>query len=303
MSLLFEGVRVEYLLGSGSMEAVREASLELERGGRLTLLGASGSGKSSLLLAGIGSLYRNARISGRVLLDGEDLLSLPRGRVLGLRWRRISLLPQGVGSAFNPMVPVGRAFEEVLRFKVEVWRREGVREIFLSTLRRLGLEEEALLRYPHQLSGGQRQRVYMAMVLSSGAPYLLMDEPTSGLDPLVGALALRLILERQREEGFGLMVVTHDVGVASALGGDVGVMAGGLILEAGPSAEVLREPLHPYTRALLSSSSLEGDSPELVESSGCPAAGLCEDASRACLEGIPPERIVSGRRVRCHGLP
>ncbi len=243
-ALLIEDVSVTGPQG----RIVHPTSIALAPGVPLALLGETGSGKSLLLQAVMGTLPAALSAAGSARLDGIDLLRLPPQERRALWGRRIAMLPQEPWTALDPLMRASAQVAEVARFLdaapwSEARRRAG------EALAALGLARDEA-RYPFQLSGGMCQRVALAATRIAGAGLLLADEPTKGLDaPLrdeVGAL-----LRGEAATGRGVLAVTHDIVLARALGGDVAVMLEGRIIEHGPAAEILAAPRHAYTRRLL----------------------------------------------------
>ncbi|GJE28897.1 ABC transporter ATP-binding protein [Methylobacterium organophilum] len=221
-------------------------SAAVGRGEPLTLLGESGSGKSLVAQAIMGTLPPGLVASGRILLDGADLLRLDGAARRNLWGRRIGLLPQEPWTALDPTMRAKGQLAEVHRY---VHRRRDADRHAAAGLDEVGLTE-ADGHYPFQMSGGMCQRLALAMAHAAEAPILLADEPSKGLD---GVLRGDVVARLQREVAAGrlLLTITHDIALARALGGTTCVMLDGHAVEAGPTAEVLDAPVHPYTRALI----------------------------------------------------
>ncbi len=229
----------ERVLVSGFEAAIRP-------GEPLTLLGESGSGKSLVAQAVMGTLPPGLVASGRILLDGEDLLRLDARSRRVLWGRRIALIPQEPSTALDPTMRAGDQLAEIHRF---VRRRRDARRAAAEGLAEIGLAEAAR-HYPFEMSGGMNQRLALAMAHAADSPVLLADEPSKGLDaPLRADLVARL--RREVAQGRLLLTITHDIGLARALGGTAGVMLDGRLIEAGPTAGLLDAPSHVYTRALV----------------------------------------------------
>jgi peptide/nickel transport system ATP-binding protein len=227
---------------------VQRLSLQLDAGQPLTLVGESGSGKSLVLQAVMGNLPAGLSASGRVWLDGRDLLALPPRQRQALWGRELALLPQEPWLALDPTMPLLQQVSEVHRQVHQCSRAEAKRRA-QADLKDVGLGEAGRL-YPFQLSGGMCQRAVIAITHASGCPVLLADEPTKGLDSdLRDSVAARL----QREVGAGrlLLTITHDLELARRLGGRLGVMRNGRLLEYGDAGQLLQQPGDPYSRRLL----------------------------------------------------
>ena len=225
--------------------ALSDITLTLEAGRRLAILGESGSGKSTLAMAICGLLPAEAAIGGRVAFPG---LGAP---VLG---RDIGVVFQDPGGSLNPVLTIGEQIAEVaVIHRGRSWR--AARAEAARLLDRMGIEgaASALARHPHEFSGGQRQRIALAAALAADPVLLVADEPTSALDTVVQHQMVELLDGLVRERGLTLLFVTHDIALASQLGDEVAVLFDGRLMEAGPMRQVLREPCHAYTRALLAS--------------------------------------------------
>ncbi|SIO41896.1 peptide/nickel transport system ATP-binding protein [Rhodovulum sp. ES.010] len=231
-------------------------SLGIARGQIVGLVGESGSGKSMTALALMGLLPQGAGATGRVRLDGTDLLMLPEAEMCDIRGRQLGMIFQEPMTALNPVQTIGDQVAETLVIHGAASRGEALRAA-RTRLDRVGLPAArfALRRYPHELSGGQRQRVCIAMAIALRPQLLIADEPTTALDVTTQAQILDLLKGLVAEEGMGLMLITHDLAVVSGMADHLAVMRDGEIVEQGPTAELLRDRRHPYTRALFEASS------------------------------------------------
>ena len=249
-------LRIEFRMHGGTVEAVRGLDLTVEPGQRVALVGESGSGKSVTASAVLGLLESNARItSGSIQLDRVgDVVRLRPDAIRRLRGSSVALVPQDAMTALDPAFPVGSQLVEVLRAHRPVSRRQAEREA-IDVLERVGLPEpERRLRsYPHELSGGQRQRVVIAMALICAPRLIIADEPTTALDATVQKQVLDLLRRISTETGTAILMITHDFGVVAHLCERAAVMRHGVVVEEGPTAELLGAPAHPYTQALIRS--------------------------------------------------
>ncbi len=311
MSLEVRGLTVAF----GGVEAVRGVDLSLPDGGTLVLLGESGSGKSATARAIVGLPGRGERVGGSVTLAGRSLLGL-RGRELrALRGAEIGLVGQDPSGALDPLRRVGPQLEEVLRRHGTTAGRAATRARVVELLDHVGLPEPARVAgsFPHQLSGGMRQRVAIALAVCCEPRLLIADEPTTALDARVQARVLELFGRLRDELGSALLLVTHDVVAARAVGGEVAVMYAGRIVERGPSERVLGAPAHPYTRALLAAQpsreiprgqlpAIPGAPPPADQplAPGCPFAPRCAAAVDACRVERPElETVGDGVDAAC----
>lgn len=236
------------ILGPGGDSLVREVAFTARPGVPLILLGETGSGKSLVLQAIMGTLPAGLRAAGQVVLDGQDLLAAPPAARRALWGRRLAILPQEPWLSLDPTMRALPQVAEVYRLVRGLPRREAEAEA-RSRLAELGLGQAAAL-YPFQLSGGMAQRLALAILRAAGAPVLLADEPTKGLDA-ARRDEIAGHLKAAAAQGGTILVVTHDVAVARAIGGSVAVMRDGAVLEQGPAATVLARPGNAYTRRLL----------------------------------------------------
>ncbi|MFJ9899886.1 ABC transporter ATP-binding protein [Streptomyces sp. NPDC091280] len=232
--------------------------LVVEAGRIHGLAGESGSGKTMTGLAALGLLPQGARAGGRILLEdsgsgaGTDLLGLPPKQLNSLRGNAISMVFQDPSTSLHPMLSVGHQLTDHLRHHLKLDRKAArAKAVDLLGQVRIPNPEEALGRYPHQFSGGMRQRIAIAVALACDPRVLIADEPTTALDVTVQAGVLRLLRRLCDELGLAVLLVTHDLGVMSALADTVSVMRHGRVVETGPRARVLTAPEHEYTRSLL----------------------------------------------------
>ncbi|MFF3669682.1 ABC transporter ATP-binding protein [Microtetraspora malaysiensis] len=248
--LAIEGLTVAI----GGKEILRGVDLMLEPGRVHGLAGESGSGKTMTGLAVLGLLPHGARVSGRIALAGRDLLSLPPKQLNAVRGAEVAMVFQDPATSLHPMLTVGRQLTEHMRHHLRLSRGEA-RERAIDLMRKVRIPgpEEAISRYPHQFSGGMRQRIAIAVALACAPKVLIADEPTTALDVTVQAGILRLLRGLCDDLGLAVLLVTHDLGVMSAVADEVSVMKDGLMVETGPRGQVLVEPRHAYTRALLES--------------------------------------------------
>ena len=235
----------------GRRPVLADVDLDLPAGQVTGLVGESGSGKSMTALAVIGLLPEGATATGRVTLDGQNLLDLPETALNDLRGRRIGMIFQEPMTALNPLMTIGDQVAEVLRQHHGMDRRAAL-SVAARRLARVGLPQPRfpLTLFPHELSGGQRQRVAIAMAIADAPDLLIADEPTTALDVTTQAQILDLLKGLVRDEGMALLLITHDLAVVAGTADQVAVMQFGRIVEAGPTEALFRTQAHPYTRAL-----------------------------------------------------
>jgi peptide/nickel transport system ATP-binding protein len=306
-------VSVEHLsLTRGESLILDDVGFALKRGGTLGLVGESGAGKSTIALTLIGLLRApEVGLSGHITLEGAgDVLGADEARWLGLRGRRVAMIFQDASSALNPCFTVGRQLMTPLRRVLGLSRREAKARA-IELLESVGLNDAParLSAYPHQLSGGMQQRVMIAIALSCNPDLLLADEPTSALDVTIQAQIIRLLLEASRARGASCIFVLHDLALASQCCDDIVVLYGGQVMETGPSEIVLRDPKHPYTRALKGCvleidtedlAPLPGGAPSFASKTpGCRFAPRCPNAQARCAGEKPPLVETQGRKLAC----
>ncbi|MEV7012596.1 ABC transporter ATP-binding protein [Streptosporangium sp. NPDC051022] len=248
--LAVRDLRASFPGPDGPVEVVHGVGLELARGEKVALVGESGSGKSVTARAVL-RLDADARLSGRIELDGTDLLALPPRGMREIRGARVGLVFQDPLSSLNPVMTIGWQITQPLVIRgvpKRIARRRGV-----ELLARLGVRdaERRFDDYPHQFSGGMRQRVVIAIAVIAEPALLIADEPTTALDVRVQARVLRLLHELAEERDMAVLLITHDLGIVAGFADRAVVMRHGRAVESGPVEEIYRRPRHPYTRALL----------------------------------------------------
>ena len=311
---------VHYHSGHGAPAlAVDELSLDVADGEVVGLLGESGCGKTTLLLAILGLLPESAHVvSGSIRFRGRELLRLSEAELRELRGSAISIIFQEPGLALNPVRRVGAQVAEVVHAHRR-WSRRRCRGEALSMLAEVGFSEPIRIHdsYPHELSGGQRQRVVIAQALACRPALLLADEPTASLDSTTQAELRALLGTLESRFGLAVLLVSHDLGGLAALSRRVLVMYAGRLVEAGTPARVFGDPLHPYSRGLLRAlprvpdpggcpdrrafEPIPGASPDLARlPPGCAFEPRCPDRLPVCTERPPEDtRPVADRQVRC----
>jgi peptide/nickel transport system ATP-binding protein len=249
---------VTYHSGRGDVPAVRGVDLSIEAGETLGVAGESGCGKSTLALALLRLLPRSATLSGSILLDGEDVLTMSWGKLRAVRWAGASIVFQGAMHSLNAVHRVGAQIAEPILLHEKVTKAEAEART-IDLLGKVGLPAWRARSYPHELSGGQRQRVMIAMALACSPRLIVADEATTALDVMIQAQVLELISGLVAEQGISLLMISHDLSVLSSTCRRLAVMYAGRVVEVGPSREVFAAGRHPYAEALASAFPLVGD--------------------------------------------
>ncbi len=250
--LTLEHVDVGFATDDGQVSAVSDVSLSVAEGEIFGLVGESGCGKTTLAMAAMGLLPRNATVSGSVRFQGRELVGLADRDLRRLRGDRISMIFQDPMTSLDPTFPVGEQVVETIRAHRDVERAKA-RERALALLAGVGIPEPAR-RFddvPHRLSGGMRQRVVIATALANEPALMLADEPTTALDVTIQAQVLDLLRDLRKRLRTTIVLITHDLGVIAQICDRVGVMYAGQLVEVAPVADIFRAPRHPYTQALL----------------------------------------------------
>lgn len=300
-------LRVSLPTARGMAQALRGVSFSLERGQTLGLIGESGCGKSLTALALMGLLPEQARVSGSIRFNGSELVGMAESQWCRLRGARIGMIFQEPMTALNPLHPIWKQIAEPLQLHQHMGAVQA-KERALVLLERVQLPRarERLDAYPHQLSGGQRQRVMIAMALACGPDLLVADEPTTALDVTVQKEVLALIRQLVCEDGMGLLLISHDLGLMQEQVDRVMVMYGGAVVERAATPELFAQRAHPYTQGLFAArprlglargtrlATIAGSVPELMDlPAGCAFTDRCPLAVPACRAEPPQGQTVS----------
>jgi peptide/nickel transport system ATP-binding protein len=303
-------LRVSLQTARGWAQALRGVSFNLERGQTLGLIGESGCGKSLTALAMMGLLPEKARVSGSIRFKGRELVGMDEPALCQLRGARIGMIFQEPMTALNPLHPIWKQIAEPLRLHQNMGVAQAKAKA-LALLERVQLPraKERLDAYPHQLSGGQRQRVMISMALACGPDLLIADEPTTALDVTVQKEVLALIRQLVREDGMGLLLISHDLGLMQDQVDRVMVMYGGAVVESAATPELFAQRAHPYTRGLFAARprlglargsrlvTIPGSVPELMDMpAGCAFSDRCAVAVAECRTAPPQGQVIAARQ-------
>ena len=290
----------------------RKVAVHIPAGKSLGLVGESGSGKSLTSRAALGLLPKTAKVSGRIQLGEHSILELSSRQLQRVRGAGIAMVFQDPMSALNPVARVGESISQVIRSHETISKRDANSRA-VALIERVGIRDARARAssFPHEFSGGMRQRIMIAMALASKPQILVADEPTTALDVIVQKDILNLLDELRREEGMGMLLVSHDLAVVATMCSHIAVMYAGQIVEEGPTKDVLAHSRMPYTIGLLASTrrdkshnrltSIPGAPPPLSESiSSCRFAPRCPLATDACrLAPVELVEVRPGHKVRC----
>ena len=313
-------LHVHFPTDDGLVKAVDGLDFTLARGQTVGIVGESGSGKSvaSLAILGLGPSVQ-AQLSGQILLEGEDLLTVSDERIRSLRGNQMAMVFQDPLSALHPYYTIGNQIVEAYRIHNSV-SKQVARKRAIEMLDRVGIPNpnHRVDQYPHEFSGGMRQRAMIAMALVNDPKLLIADEPTTALDVTIQAQILDLMKDLQKEFGSAIIIITHDLGVVANVADDIIVMYGGKCVEKGSVDEVFYTPQHPYTWGLLASmprldkvrsdrlDPIPGNPPSLINlPSGCAFNPRCAHRSEVegdlCRTQVPDLlEVRPGQSARCH---
>ena len=314
--LVVENLKTYFFTGGGVVKAVDDISYDVYEGETLAIVGESGCGKSigALSLMRLVPTPPGRIVSGRVLFDDEDLLTMSDEKMRNIRGNRIAMIFQEPMTSLNPVLTIGRQITESLELHLKM-DKKAARNRALELLDMVGIPdpEPRLKQYPHQFSGGMRQRVMIAIAMSCNPRLLLADEPTTALDVTIQAQILELIKDLSTKHGTAVIIITHNLGVVARYADRVNVMYAGKLIERGTALDIYENPHHPYTQGLLNSvprldedrkqrlESIDGMPPDLMDlPTGCAFQPRCKLAVARCLEEVPPLMPVSdGHTAAC----
>ena len=308
-----QDLTTHYLTMRGPVRAVDEVSFQVDKGEMMGLAGESGCGKTTVALSILKILPSGGKIlGGRILFEGNDLITLNEKQMRKMRWKRISLVFQGAMNALNPVYKVGdQIIEAISTHEPDVGRDEarGRTEKLLETV---GIEPSRATNYPHEFSGGMRQRALIAMALACNPALLIADEPGTALDVIVQAQVLRLMKKLKDQLNLAMILITHDLSIITETCEKIAIMYAGKIVERGDILTIFKEPLHPYTQGLIGAfpsikaakrrmTSISGFPPDLLNPpSGCRFHPRCSYAMDIC-KNEEPKLVKAGKRyVACH---
>ena len=318
MVLQVENLRTHLHLKRGVLRAVDGVSLSVGEGETLGLVGESGSGKTLTGLSLLRLLPKGSGriVSGSIKLDGQELTTLSeREMAHDIRGRRIAMIMQDPMTSLNQVFSIGDQVSNPLR-NHDIATGAQLRGAVVDVLTRVRIPspEQRLGDYPHQFSGGQRQRIVAAMAIGCTPRLLVADEPTTALDVTIQVQIIALLRQIQADTGAGIILITHDLGVAASLCRRIAVMYAGEIVETGPVRRIYKTPSHPYTQALLAAiprlgdkrtrlQAIPGQPPSLIDPpGGCRFAARCSVRMDKCAEAPPMVNLADGHSAACWKL-
>ena len=293
---------VHYGTSHGNVHALENIEFRLENGESIGIAGESACGKSTLGLSVMRMIQGGKIISGKIVFDGESTLEMSSSEFdKNIRWKKISMVFQGAMNSLDPVFTIEDQFNEVL--KQHKFKGDSAKLIH-DAVRSVNLDLSVLKKYPHELSGGMKQRIVIAMALLLKPKFVIADEPTTALDVLIQAQIINL-LKNLKKEGMSLMLISHDLAILSEISEKIGIMYGGKMVEFGTSAEIYRNPKHPYTQGLLASiptlrkekklKFIPGRPPDLVSPKpGCRFFDRCPEAMDKCKNDPPNIKTDTG---------
>ena len=309
-----QNLRVDFALRSGTVRAVRDVSLVINKGERLGIVGESGAGKSVLGFSLINLISKPGRITGgQILFDGRDLTKLKYDEMRHIRGNDISMIFQDPMMTLNPVLTIGTQMKETILAHMNVSDKEA-EAICLDKLRKVYIPspEKRLKQYPHEFSGGMRQRIVIAISLLTNPKLIIADEPTTALDVTIQAEIMDLLLELCEKENMGLILITHDLAVVSEVTQRIAVLYAGKVVELGTADELISNPQHPYTKGLIKAlpqmaggekrlNQIPGMMPSLLNMpKGCPFEPRCTICTERCKTEIPKlHELECGTQVAC----
>ncbi len=305
MLLEIDDLQIDFATSAGALHAVRGASIDVSEGEIIGIVGESGSGKSVTASSVMRLLPGNGVHSGGdIRYRGRSVFSLSPTELRSYRGAEISMIFQEPGRSFDPIYSIGKAMAETLRVRNPELSDDEVERRSIELLQEVNIPQpaERLVNFPHQFSGGLLQRIMIALALASNPRLLIADEPTTALDVTIQAGIVDLLLRLRRERNLAILFITHNLALISQIADRIAVMYSGMILEHGTTADVLRAPRHPYTRALLDSmltfgkhysrdplQTIKGSVPDPYRPEpGCPFAPRCPLAHAECSAAVPP---------------
>ena len=303
-----ENLTVGYNTKHGSLKAVDKVSFTLEEGESLGFVGESGCGKTTMGMALMSLLPPNGSVrEGRIIFEGTDLLTISSEEMRKVRWSRMAMIFQAAMNALNPVQRVGGQVAEAMLVHDDSLGKEEAMSKVEELFDLVGIPRDRMIDYPHQYSGGMKQRAVIAMALACRPKLIIADEPTTALDVIVQDQILEEMKQLQKEFNLSIIFISHDISIVADMCHDIGVMYAGQLVEYGSREAVFESPVHPYTKALLSSfptltgektdlTPIPGETPNLITPpAGCRFCERCTQPGNSC-QTEPPKWVAVGEK-------
>lgn len=309
--LSVENLSISFNTFEGETDVLEDVSFSIDEGEILAIVGESGSGKSVSAYSILGLLDKNSKIKGgSIKYYDKNLLKLPQKEIRKFRGKEIAMIFQEPMTALNGTMKVGKQLINIIRQNLNLSKKEAY-DVMINSLREVHFDNPEIIaqKYPHELSGGMRQRIVISLAISSKPKLLIADEPTTALDVTIQAEILELMNELVKKHKTSIILITHDFNVVKLVSDKVCVMYGGKIMESGETHEVMNNPKHPYTKALLNAlpdrvdentmlQEIEGQVPDLrMRPKGCIFASRCSERSAKCMNESPELKVAGENHI------
>ena len=311
--LEIKNLHVQYKTSKGNVQAIKNVTFDIEKGESIGLVGESGCGKTTIAMAILGLLPSNGEVTeGQIIFNGEDLLTKTEEEMRQLRWLKISMIFQAAMNALNPVIRIEDQIIEAILTHTPMSTEDAkarVKELYQM----VGIDPTRAQDYPHEYSGGMKQRAIIAMALACNPDLIIADEPTTALDVLVRDQIISEVVKLQEELHMTMIYISHDISVIVETCNMIGVLYAGTLVEYAPTAELISNPLHPYTKGLLASypsikgeikklDPIPGEPPPLINPPpGCRFHPRPPGKEKICTEKEPILRLINDRHyVACH---
>ncbi len=307
-----KNLNIGFNLSDSFRQAIYDVNFSLEKGEMLAIVGESGCGKSLSAMSILQLLPETAEIkSGEIFFNRENLLNLTQKQMQKIRGKKIALIPQDPMTSLNPLYTIGNQLLEVIELHQGLKGQEAF-DVAVKALEKVKIPDakEKMKSYPHEFSGGMKQRVIIAMALACNAELIIADEPTTALDVTVQAQIMDILKDIKERFNISIILITHDLGVVAENADKIAVMYSGHVVEFADKNEILNNPLHPYTKALLNVildinskdvKTIEGQPPSIMDNiSGCSFHPRCKDCMNICIKEKPNNVIRNKTIVACH---
>ncbi len=312
----FQGVTIKFFENNKEYIAVENLNLTMEKGEKTAVIGESGCGKTVTALSLMGLLSGSAKITdGKILFDGNEISTLNSDELNKLRGKDMAMIFQEPMTSLNPLIKVGKQIDENILEHSTNKNKKETKAKTIAMLKEVGFADAEKIYgvYPHQLSGGMRQRIMIAMALINNPKLIVADEPTTALDATIQAQIMELLKKLNHEKETALLLISHDLGLVNNICEKAYIMYAGHIVEWGKTKDLLKNPMHPYTKGLINSipsienkgkplNSIKGFVPSVEErkNEGCVFADRCDYCMDICRKIIPNDKITKDRGIKCH---